>query len=174
MNTYKPIIHLLFVTTFLFGYTTSGSSQDIVRVESDKAEIHVKPESTDSQLISAEKGDLFELASSNNGWVGIHMFSGKVRYLKINEVEIEKDIFSEQIDFSKIIEFCKDVQIIEDQATEEAISRYPEDQRSAEAYKNVLIDNGVLNLFRNNNIPATHNSIFLDCIYDSLIPYPDS
>lgn len=173
MNINNLITNLFVVITLLLVYTTSGSSQDVVRVNSDNAEIHVKPELTDSQSMLAQKGDSFELVSFKNGWVGIQMFSGKVRYLKTNDVELMRDFYFEEVHSSKIIELCQDVQIIEDQATEEANSKYPEDQRGADEYKNVLIDSGVLNLFRNNNIPATHNSIFLDCINDSLMPFLD-
>ena len=173
MNIYKLILNLSFVLTLLFIFTDSGNSQDIVRVESANAGIHVKSESTDSKIILAQRGDLFELASFKNGWVGIKMFSGKIRYLKADDVEIVSD-FSEQVNSSKIIELCQDVQLIEDQAIVEANSKYPEDSSSAEAYKNVIIDKDVLALFRSNNIPAIQNSIFLDCINDSLVPFLDS
>lgn len=173
MKIFKQIAKLILVITFLFVYTTSGISQDFVRVDTENAAIHVKPESTDSQFMLAQKGDLFELKSWRNGWVGIQMFSGKVRYLKTSDVEIVSDFFFEQVEASKIIELCQDVQSIEDQATVDANSKYPEDQKSADEFKNILIDKGILKLFRVNNIPATHNSIFLDCINDSLVPYLD-
>jgi len=77
MNIYKLITTLFFATIFLFVYTTSGISQDIVRVNTENAEIHEKLESTDSHFILAQKGDLFELASFENGWVGIHLFTAE-------------------------------------------------------------------------------------------------
>jgi hypothetical protein len=174
MNINKKISILLLAPLLQLVFTTPGTTQDIVRVNSEFAAIHVNPESMGSQIIPAKKGDLFELAGfNNNGWVSIQMFSGKIRYLKTSDVEIVSDLFSDQVNLSKLIGLCQEVQLIEDQAIEEANSKYPEDHRSAETYKYVMIDKEVLTLFRNNNIPATQNSIFLDCINDSLYPFLD-
>ena len=174
MNIYKVIASLLLVVTYTFVCTTIGISQDIVRVETENAEIHLQPESTESSFILAQQGDVFELERLKDDWVGVQMFSGKVRYLKMNQVKIVGDFFSMEVDAAKKINLCKDVQNIEDQAIEEANSKYPKDEKSADEYKNLLIDKDILNLFRNNNIPATHNLIFLECINDSLVPLFDS
>ena len=162
MKLYKLITPLFLVLTFLFVYTTSGVSQDIVRVDAENAEIHEKHESTDSYFVLAQKGDLFELASFENGWIGIQIFSGEVRYLNIDDVYIERDFLSEKVDFSSKIELCQDVQTIVDQATLQADSKYPEDQKSAEAYKNVLIANPLFEDARSLGAKTWHVSYHLN------------
>jgi len=171
MKIYRSVITPLLVISLLFICTDWGFSQEIVRVESESAEIHVDPESTDSQFILAEEGDLFELASYNNGWVGIYMFSGNIRYIKMNDIDIEYDPFREEYGSPANSGLCREVHMIEDEAAQEAGSTYPADQDKADVKKDLIIDRGVLNLFRSKNIPATHNSIFLDCVNDSLVPF---
>ena len=71
MNIYKVIASLLLVVTYTFVCTTTGISQDIVRVETENAEIHLQPESTESPFILAQQGDVFQLERLRDDWVGI-------------------------------------------------------------------------------------------------------
>lgn len=164
---------LVLTIPLLLLFTVSGHAQNIVHVIAESTDIYSDPESPTTFLIEAKKGDLFELESYGDQWFQIRMFSGEIRYLKTDDAEIEYDFFQEQVSISKIITQCKEVQRIQSQASEKSNSKYPDNQTRADQYKNVLIDRCVLKLFRNNDIPATRHSIFVDCINDSIVPILD-
>ncbi len=146
----------------------SGNAQEFVRVISDDAYIYTEPGVLNMQRITAKKADIFELESHHEEWAGIYMISGTVRYVKWNDVALEYDFSPEYIDFSKNIGLCKEVQTAENQAAEKAGPRYPEDEHAMMAHKKLLLDQHVLNIFRNYHLPAIHHTIFTDCINDSL------
>lgn len=170
MNLIQQYKILLLTIPLLLLFTVSGHAQNIVHVVAESTDISSDPNSPSTPLIEAKKGDLFKIESYGDQWFQIRMFSGEIRYLKTDDAEIEYDFFQEQVSTSKIISQCKEVQSIQSQASEKANSKYPDNQTRADQYKNVLIDRGVLELFRNNDIPATRHSIFVDCINDSIVP----
>lgn len=161
------ICKVLFILSFLLLCTTAGISQEIVRVESENAKIYVTPDATDAGYILAQKGDLFDFVKLKKGWVGIKMFSGKVRYINAYDVTIMEDYFLESAESSQLLALCDEVKAIENQSKENAESKYPDDRNNKIAYTNELIDKGILELFRKNKVPATQNTIFTDCIVDS-------
>lgn len=174
MKSYYWKIILMFGLLVSLIFPASANSQNIALVDSESAKIYEEPGPANSHFAMAQKGDLFEIESLDNGWVGIKMFSGKVRYLKLIDIDIQFSMTLGQDNFSKRLKLCDDIQNILDEATEEADSSYPEDKMNSDLLKNKLIDKRVLSLFRKSNVPAIHNSIFLDCANDSLIPISDS
>ena len=167
MNIIIPMKKLSALISMLLLVTVSGSAQVMVRVVSAGAEILTEPGVLNVQRITAQQGEIFELESLNNGWAGIYMFSGKVRYVKMDDVELDYEYSPEYIDFSKNIGLCKDVITAQNQATEKAASMYPENETGRLAHKKLLLDKHILMTFRNHNIPAIHHTIFTDCIIDS-------
>jgi len=174
MKSDKWIIILIAFLIVILIHPVSGNSQNIALVKSESAKIYEKPDSANSHFMLAQKGDLFEIESLNNGWVGINLFSGNIRYLKLTDIDIQYSMTSGQDDFSKRLQLCDDVQNILDKASDKADSSYPEDKENAGSLKNKLIDKEILNLFRDRDVPAFHNSIFIDCTNDYLIPISDS
>ena len=174
MNSNNWIIVILSVLLLMLIYPESGNSQNIALVESDSAKIYEEPDSTNAHFMWAQKGDLFEIESLNDGWVGINLFAGKIRYVKLADIDIQYSLSLEQDNFSKRLKLCDDVQNILDNATEKAELNNLLDKKNADSLKSKLIDKDILSLFRESDVSAIHNTIFFECTNDSLIPISDS
>src|SRR6056297_2203727 len=101
MKSDKWIIILIAFLIVILIHPVSGNSQNIALVKSESAKIYEKPDSANSHFMLAQKGDLFEIESLNNGWVGINLFSGNIRYLKLTDIDIQYSMTSGQDDFQK-------------------------------------------------------------------------
>lgn len=160
---------LLIALPLLSAMASELHAQGIVRIISESAILHPEPESSVDHFIQAQLGDTFEFESQHDEWVGVHMFSGEVRYLHREDAEIDYDFFHQQPENTRPINMCQEVQEVATRAAEAADSLYPDDEEEADAYQNLLIDRQLLTLFRERSIPTTHNTVYLDCINDFLL-----
>lgn len=165
--------NMILLSLLLFILPSLVASQDIIRVNSEQAHIFVEPNLENKAFMMAQKGDVFKVDTFNKDWVGIKMFSGYTRYLKLDDVTIESNFSANYSDFPERLQLCDEVQEISDQSSQEADSEYPEDKKQAESYESRLIDKRVLRLLREQNIAAVHHTIFLDCVNDYLVPGSD-
>jgi len=156
-----PLLHMAAVTEL--------HAQAIVRIISEGAAIHPEPMPSADQIIQAQLGDTFELERQHDDWVGVQMFSGEIRYLHSKDTEIDYDLFHQQPENSRVANVCQEAQEVATRAAEAADTLFPDDEEAADAYQNLLIDRQLLTLFRERSIPATNNTIFLDCVNDSLL-----
>ena len=173
MNKAGRFTYLIPVILLLSMLPAPADAQDIVRVNSEQAHIFEEPNSQSAAFMVVHRGDLFNVDTFTEDWVGIKMFSGYTRYLKLDDVTIESNFSVNYSDFSKRLQLCDEVQEISDQSSKEADSEYPEDEKQAESYESQLIDKRVMRLFREQNIAAVHHTIFLDCVNDSIVPGSD-
>lgn len=169
---YRPLkVSLLLIALPLLHIVAAPvlHAQGIVRIISEGANIHSEPEPTVEHIIQAQLGDTFEMERRHDEWIGIHMFSGEIRYLMLEDAEIDYDLFHQQPENTRVNNVCQEVQEVATRAAEAAGSLYPDDEEEADAYQNLLIDRQLLTLFRERSIPATHNTVFLDCVNDFLL-----
>lgn len=145
------------------------SAQEQVRINSDSASIFIAPDSTQTLVSQAKKGEVFVPTAYQEGWVGIHMFSGEIRYVREADTESEFKLAGYHIDSQIKSEFCVAIRNSQMLAIENADSDDSEsDNRSAEI--NLLLDRYILDVLREYEVPAVKNYVIMGCINDALHP----
>lgn len=163
----RPTVSFIFLILILV-CPLLGNAQTNVRVIADKATIYTKPNTKSTFHISAQKGDIFEVKETHNGWHQIELFSGGKRYVKHSKVEIIQQVAAYPSDPSFRSKLCTETEEARNKASKNAMSKYPNEVNQQGLYEQLLFDQYMLSTFRTFKVPATHYSKLVECINDPL------
>lgn len=150
-------------------FAQNGSAQPYVRVTFEKAAIYAEPDSSKSLMrFIVQRGDIFEIIETREGWIKVQLFSGEARYIRDSTVSIVFEPRPFPSDPSVRKKMCEGFENASRKASREALSEYPDDFDKNDAYRNLLFDKYMLNVFRKLDIPAIHLSKLVECSDDSI------
>lgn len=159
---YRIVITGIFILVICSG---SVIAQEYVQVEVDEGTIYTDAEVNDTDHIITQRGDIFKVEDTYNGWIGIYMFSREVRYVKKSDVELTDESEFQLTD----VDLCNEIQKIMTQASNEAIEEYGNDVNRKTVFEDYLFDKYMLTTFRNLGVSTTYDTFYVDCINDSII-----
>lgn len=169
MSHYK---HLIFLSVLVFMNSPFVKSQNYIEVITEDAALIDKSGFLSPNDIPVKAGEVFKIKSYDEDWIGIHLFSDEIRFMKREDVNFIGDLLDtrdEQFD----VRLCDKVSAIQSEAEEKSGAIFLTDFDERVAYEKYLFDKNMLNLLREHSISPKDTSIFIKCINDSLrVPLP--
>ncbi len=171
MDIFKKATTAVPALLLLLFCTSIVHAQDKIRVIERKAMIYTKPKVDTSKAINAEKGDIFEIATEENEWIKIHLFTGADRYIERSLVEklyVNGEIPPYPSDPSKRNKVCNQVTKAQSKASRKAYSKYGDESEQQAAYEKFLLDKYLLKDFQDLGIPPAHYSKLVECVNNGM------
>jgi uncharacterized protein YgiM (DUF1202 family) len=149
----------------LVGAGTAHSAQLFIQISSRRANIRFGPTTGSPVVVTARRGDIFELKDETGDWYQIRMFSGESRYLhKSLAVKISYKPEAPR-SFSRRRDIFKAFREIDAKMAEEADARYPPDKnlRRNLEYTQILEDRYKLEVIHQFDAqPPVYRSIVIE------------
>ena len=130
-NTMKTLVHRFLLTgSLLLGLTGSAlSANQYVEITAYRANIRSAPSTSASLVVTAHRGDIFELLDEGKDWYQLHLFSGEVRHLHkslAKQISYQPEVPEDSSLRREILHALNEA---EERVIQEADRRFPPDSR---------------------------------------------